>query len=45
MNGAVVFLGLGSNVGDRHGQIAGAVAELERSGVTVNAHGRSPASL
>lgn len=35
MNGAVVFLGLGSNVGDRRGRIAGGVAELERSGVTV----------
>lgn len=35
MNGTVVFLGLGSNVGDRRGQITGGIAELERSGVSV----------
>ncbi len=35
MSETTVFLCLGSNVGDRHGQIAGGVVELERSGVTV----------
>ncbi len=35
MNGTVVYLCLGANVGDRRGQIAGGVAELERRGVTV----------
>ncbi len=35
MSETVVFLCLGSNVGDRHGQIVGGVVELERSGVLV----------
>ena len=35
MSEAIVFLCLGSNVGDRDGRIAGGVAELERSGVSV----------
>lgn len=35
MSEVVVFLCLGSNVGDRHGQIAGGVAELERNGVSI----------
>jgi 2-amino-4-hydroxy-6-hydroxymethyldihydropteridine diphosphokinase len=35
MSETVVFFCLGSNVGDRHGQIAGGLAELERSGVLV----------
>ncbi len=37
MSEPVVFLCLGSNMGDRHGQIAGGLAELERSGVSVEA--------
>ncbi len=35
MNGTAVFLCLGSNIGDRRGQIAGGITELERSGVSV----------
>lgn len=35
MSETVVFFCLGSNVGDRRGQIAGGLAELERSGVSV----------
>ena len=37
MSGTVVFLCLGSNVGDRDAQIAGGIAELERSGMLVEA--------
>lgn len=36
MNEAIVFLCLGSNLGDRRGQIAGGLTELERSGVSVD---------
>jgi 2-amino-4-hydroxy-6-hydroxymethyldihydropteridine diphosphokinase len=37
MSEAAVFLCLGSNVGDRHGQIAGGLAELERGSLSVTA--------
>jgi len=35
MTGTTVYLGLGSNLGDRRGALAGSVAELEREGVHV----------
>ena len=35
MSGTVVFLCLGSNMGDRQDRIAGGLVELERSGVSV----------
>ena len=38
MSGTTIFLCLGSNMGDRHGRIAGGLAELEQSGVSVEAH-------
>jgi len=37
MSDTVVFLSLGSNMGDRRAQIEGGIAELERAGVRVRA--------